>query len=129
LKARNVDLAAEATQPVAIVLHELATNAAMHGALANGDGRIMVRWRRQANGSSGGKLVLELRETGGPPVPAPSTPGYGTSVIRDLIPYELGGAVVYELAREGARHRHSATRYSHQPAVACCVVTRPHRAS
>jgi two-component sensor histidine kinase len=90
---------------VAIVLHELATNAAMHGALANGDGRIMVRWRRQANGSSGGKLVLELRETGGPPVPAPSTPGYGTSVIRDLIPYELGGAVDYELAREGARCR------------------------
>jgi two-component sensor histidine kinase len=137
IEGPDVDLTAEATQPVAIVLHELATNAAKYGALSNGHGRVIVRWRRQANGGSGGKLVLEWRETGGPPVAAPSAPGYGTSVIRDLIPYELGGAVDYELAREGARlqvgntcpmveHRHSATRYSHQPAIAYCVLKRPH---
>jgi PAS domain S-box-containing protein len=105
IEGPDVDLAAEATQPVANVLHELATNAAKHGALSNGDGRVIVRWRKEANGGSGGKLVLEWRETGGPPVAAPSAPGYGTSVIRDLIPYELGGAVDYELAREGARCR------------------------
>ena len=35
----------------------------------------------------------------------PKTTGYGTSVIRDLIPYELDGAVDYELGREGARCR------------------------
>ena len=33
----------------------------------------------------------------------PSTPGYGTSVIRDLIPYELGGTVDYVLAADGVR--------------------------
>jgi two-component sensor histidine kinase len=48
-------------------------------------------------------VVLDWREVGGPPVIAPNPTGYGTSVIRDLIPYELGGAVNYELAREGAR--------------------------
>jgi len=36
-------------------------------------------------------------------VVAPNPIGYGTSVIRDIIPYELGGAVNYELSREGAR--------------------------
>ena len=105
IEGPHVDLAAEATQPVAIVLHELATNAAKYGALANGHGRVIVRWRRQANGSSDGKLVLEWRETGGPPLAASNAPGFGTSVIRDLMPYELGGAVDYELAREGARCR------------------------
>jgi PAS domain S-box-containing protein len=98
-----VDLAAEATQPVAMVLHELVTNAAKYGALSNGDGRVSVNWRRQPNGGSGGNLVLAWRETGGPLVVEPNAPGYGTSVIRDLIPYELGGSVDFVLAPEGAR--------------------------
>jgi len=103
IRGPAVVLAAEATQPVAIVLHELATNAAKYGALSHSHGRVTVRWRTQSNGSSGGKLVLEWRETGGPPLAVPNAPGFGTSVIRDLIPYELGGAVDYELAPEGAR--------------------------
>src|SRR5262245_5324098 len=102
IEGPEVDLAAEATQPVAMVLHELATNAAKYGALSNGHGRVLVRWRRPSNGRS---LVLEWQETGGPPVVASKAAGFGTSVIRDLIPYELGGAVDYELAREGARCR------------------------
>ena len=101
----EVALTAEATQPVAMVLHELATNAAKYGALSNGHGRVSVRWRMPSTGRSLGKLVLEWRETGGPLVAAGNGSGYGTSVIRDLIPYELGGAVHYELAREGARCR------------------------
>jgi PAS domain S-box-containing protein len=99
----KVDLAAEATQPVAMVLHELATNAAKYGALSNCHGRVSVRWRRQSNGGSDRNLVLEWWETGGPPVAAPNAAGYGTSVIRELIPYELGGAVDYVLAHKGAR--------------------------
>jgi two-component sensor histidine kinase len=96
-------LAAEATQPLAMVLHELATNAAKYGALSNGRGRVLVRWHRASNGRSSDRLVLDWREVGGPPVVSPNPTGYGTSVIRDLIPYELGGTVSYELAREGAR--------------------------
>ena len=86
---------------MAMVLHELATNAAKYGALSNGHGRVSVRWRMQSNGGSGSKLVLEWWETGGPPVAAPNAAGYGMSVIRDLIPFELGGAVDYVLARDG----------------------------
>jgi two-component sensor histidine kinase len=49
-------------------LHELATNAAKSGAPSNSHGRVTVRWRTQSNGGSGGKLVLEWRETVGPPL-------------------------------------------------------------
>ena len=44
---------------------------------------------------------MEWQEKGGPSVVAPTTPGYGTSVICDLIPYELGGAVDLTFAAEG----------------------------
>ena len=105
IEGPEVALVAEATQPVAMVLHELATNAAKYGALSNGHGRVLVRWCKPAHGRLNGKLVLEWRETGGPSVITPGATGYGTSVICDLIPYELGGAVDYELTREGARCR------------------------
>jgi two-component sensor histidine kinase len=51
-----------------------------------------------------GSLSIAWRETGGPPV-APSAPqsGYGTSLIRDLIPHELGGKVDLVMAPEGVR--------------------------
>jgi hypothetical protein len=48
--------------------------------------------------------VLEWREVGGPPV-ASGEPGYGTSTIRDLIPYEFGGVVDLILAPQGVRCR------------------------
>ena len=71
----------------------------------NGRGKVLVRWRRLANGRARAKLVLDWQEIGGPQVAAPNVIGFGTSIIRDLIPYELGGAVDYELARQGARCR------------------------
>ena len=98
-----IDVGADLVQTIAIVLHELTTNAAKYGALSNGSGRISVRWHWQPDGRPPDGLVLEWFETGGPPVVAHSVPGYGTSVIRDLIPYELGGTVDYVLAADGVR--------------------------
>jgi two-component sensor histidine kinase len=98
-----IDVGANSVQIIAIVLHELTTNAAKYGALSNGSGRISVRWHWQPDGGPADGLVLEWFETGGPRVVAHSVPGYGTSVIRDLIPYELGGTVDYVLAVDGAR--------------------------
>jgi two-component sensor histidine kinase len=100
----SVTLKPEATQAVATVLHELTTNAAKHGAFSNGTGRVSVQWRWLQNGSHG-RLLIEWQETGGPPVLAPSRSGYGTSIIRELIPFELGGAVELSFAPEGTRCR------------------------
>jgi PAS domain S-box-containing protein len=101
----EVLLKSEAGQAMAMVLHELATNAAKYGALSSKNGRVSVRWDRRSNGHARSQLVLEWQETGGPPVIAPGTPSYGTSSIRDLIPYEFGGTVDLVLAREGVRCR------------------------
>jgi len=98
-----IDVSADSVQTVAIVLHELTTNAAKYGGLSNASGRISVRWHWQPNGGARDGLVFEWCETGGPSVVAPSAPGYGTSVIRDLIPYELGGTADYVLAADGVR--------------------------
>ena len=101
----EVVLRAEAGQAMAMVLHELATNAAKYGALSTSNGRVSIRWDRWSNGHARSQLVLEWREIGGPPVVAPSKPSYGTSTICDLIPYEFGGTVDLVLAPDGARCR------------------------
>jgi PAS domain S-box-containing protein len=103
IEGPDIVLAAEATQPLSMVLHELATNATKYGALSSRCGRVSVSWERQS--SSHDPLTLEWRETGGPTIVAPGPSGYGSSVIRDLIPYELGGSVDYALAPGGVRCR------------------------
>jgi PAS domain S-box-containing protein len=102
IEGPEIFLIAEAAQPVAMVVHELATNAAKYGALSNTYGQVSVHWRWQPNGAAERGLALEWREMG-VAVRAPAASGYGTSVIRDLIPYELGGSVEYVLAPDGVR--------------------------
>jgi two-component sensor histidine kinase len=99
----EVMLSAEAGQTMAKVLHELVTNAAKHGALSAPSGQVSIRWRLGLNGSASDRLVLTWRETGGPLVVPPSKSSYGMHVVRELIPYELGGTVDHVLAPEGAR--------------------------
>jgi PAS domain S-box-containing protein len=97
----DVTLSPEAGQTVSMVLHELTTNAAKHGALSTDDGLVSVRWRRAWNTDA--SLCIEWQETGGPPVKAPRRSSYGSEVIRNLIPYELDGTVDLEFATEGVR--------------------------
>jgi PAS domain S-box-containing protein len=96
-------LSAEAGQALAMVFHELATNAAKFGALSAADGRVWVRWSHKRNGHAQSWLSIHWEERGGPNVVPPTRSGYGTSVIRDLIPFELGGTVDLVHAPEGAR--------------------------
>jgi PAS domain S-box-containing protein len=97
-------LSPEAGQNVSMVLHELTTNAVKHGALSTNGGRISVRWNRRRNGAGAG-LCIEWRETDGPLVQIPRRSSYGTEVIRNLIPYELGGTVDLAFASDGLRCR------------------------
>ena len=99
----EVMLSAEAGQAMAMVIHELATNAAKFGALSTPSGRVSVQWYRKLNGSA--QFVLVWKETGGPMVIAPKKPGYGTGVVRDLVPYEFGGTVDLSFVPEGVRCR------------------------
>jgi PAS domain S-box-containing protein len=97
-------LSADAAQVMAIVLHELVTNACKYGALTTPQGRISVRWDWLQDDRTKG-LVLEWIETGGPPVIGPAEAGYGTRAIRESIPHELGGTVHLAFTPDGVRCR------------------------
>jgi two-component sensor histidine kinase len=103
IKGSDDILSADAGQVIGMVLHELATNAAKFGALSNKDGRVWVCWRQQPNGQGENQLRLEWQERGGPQVDSQCRRGYGSGVIRDLIPYELGATVELVHSREGVR--------------------------
>ncbi|GGG49066.1 hypothetical protein GCM10010964_40510 [Caldovatus sediminis] len=108
-----VRLAPDAAQPVAMVLHELATNAAKHGALSVATGRVVVSWAPMPEPSGG--LRLTWTESGGPPparsaggaAPAATVPsgggGFGSRLIQQTVRHQLGGTVTTEWAEEGLR--------------------------
>jgi two-component sensor histidine kinase/integral membrane sensor domain MASE1 len=98
-------LSAAETQAIAMVVHELVTNAAKYGALSCPGGRVSLTWRCESPADAPPRLQIEWRETGGPPIQGPVRPGYGTSLIRELIPHELGGKVDLELTFAGASCR------------------------
>jgi PAS domain S-box-containing protein len=100
ITGEDIVLSAAEIQAVAMVLHELVTNAAKYGSLSVPNGRVCVTWDRQ-NLDEGVKLVFEWREFGGPPVAVKASSGYGISLIRDLIPHELGGTVDLVFAPDG----------------------------
>jgi PAS domain S-box-containing protein len=100
----DVMLASTEIQAVARVLHELATNAAKYGALSTPSGQVSVAWDLHLSGPAT-RLVLLWREIGGPAVAADIQPSYGTNLIRNLIPHELGGAVELVFAAEGVNCR------------------------
>jgi PAS domain S-box-containing protein len=100
----SVTLRAEAAQVMAMVLHELTTNAAKYGAFSDRNGRVSLRWRWLRNGSSG-RLAIEWQEIGGPQVLPPSQRGYGAAVIGEIIPFELNGKSDLTFARDGVRCR------------------------
>jgi len=84
-----VRLTAAAAQPVAMLLHELATNAAKHGALSTPEGRVELGW---APGPDG--LRLTWQERGGPPLAGPpARGGFGSRLLNSLAKRQLGGAV------------------------------------
>jgi PAS domain S-box-containing protein len=97
-----VPLAPAAVQPFAMVLHEMATNAAKHGALSVPGGRVEVRWRAGGRAGDDGMLRLFWTETGGPPVAgAPARRGFGTRVVEATVRGQLGGTVERRWERTG----------------------------
>jgi two-component sensor histidine kinase len=68
----------EAGAPLMMALHELATNAAKHGALSNEAGRIALEWQPV---DAGGEIDMIWWESGGPPVEPPKTQGLGARIL------------------------------------------------
>jgi CheY-like chemotaxis protein len=85
-------------QGLALALHELATNAAKHGALSSMAGKVSLGWQTQPD-----LLVLHWVETGGPRIAPPTARSFGLKVIRASIENQLGGKVAFDWVPEGMR--------------------------
>ena len=65
---------------MALILHELATNAVKYGALSSPEGRVLVSWDTVGSGDTA-QFVFRWSEVGGPPVTPPESRGAGDRLI------------------------------------------------
>jgi PAS domain S-box-containing protein len=93
----NVALEPMAAQSIAIVLHELATNAVKYGALSVPTGHVHVEWWHPLEGG----LIMRWSEAGGPAVEPPTRRGFGTNVTNRLVRGQLRGEVRFHWRVEG----------------------------
>lgn len=91
----EVLLSATAAQYIGMAFHELATNAAKHGAFSVPEGRVSVTWSL-AGEAEQRWLTLRWEETGGPAVSQGKASGFGTKVLEQLTPAAVGGEAKVE---------------------------------
>ncbi|MDR4307690.1 PAS domain S-box protein [Chelatococcus sambhunathii] len=100
-------LPAAAVQTLALALHELATNARKHGALASDEGTLSVKWAvEEGDAPAPHRIVrIEWLERGPERIPGskPERRGYGRELIEDALPYALDARTKFELEAHGLR--------------------------
>lgn len=95
----EVSIGEHATNGVALVLHELATNAAKYGALSRDIGSVRIDWSTDETA-----LTLTWKERGGPIVTgAPLAVGFGSRLVRETVTRNLGGTQRYEWQPGGVK--------------------------
>lgn len=83
-------------QPLALVIHELMSNAVRHGALCQPEGLVRVDWQSQPQ-----SLQVKWRESG-PRCPAePAGTGVGMKMVDGLVKQQLGGHLSTSWTRDG----------------------------
>jgi len=84
-----------ATNKLALLFYELATNAAKYGALSVEHGAVEVEWEADDK-----DLRLRWREVGGPTTKPPDNQGYGVRLV-SATTQQLAGAIEYDWRPEG----------------------------
>jgi PAS domain S-box-containing protein len=92
------DIRSSSAQALAMMVHELCTNAVKYGALSTGAGHVQISWSLDNEGS----MMLQWTETGGPSPAEPTRRGTGGSVIDGAV-RQLGGEIFREWAPAGLR--------------------------
>jgi len=86
---------------LALVIHEMMTNAAKYGALSVPEGRLTLSWGFMPSGD----CEILWSERAGPPVSPPTREGFGTKLIHNTVAYDLGGSAVVDYAADGVQAR------------------------
>lgn len=101
LQGPAVKLTARAYSSLALVVHELATNAAKYGALVTPEGAIQATWKILPNGD----CEIVWAERGGSPIKRPTRTGFGSTLIGRVVPFDLGGEADVDYPPEGLTAR------------------------
>ena len=89
----------QATNGIALIMHELATNAAKYGALSGDQGRVSIDWR-----IDGDSLLLDWWEQGGPHVTGtPTAKGFGSKLVETMATQQFRGRLERDWAASGLR--------------------------
>lgn len=104
IQGPKIMLSAKVAQTLALVVHELATNAIKYGAYSVPGGRVDVTWNT-GGAADGGRLEFEWAEKGGPPAFPPSRRGFGTTLISSVAGEEFGCTPELIYGREGFCYR------------------------
>ncbi|MCJ2040919.1 PAS domain S-box protein [Methylobacterium sp. J-059] len=105
-----VEIGGKAALALALMTHELATNAAKYGALSTPEGRVEIDWALRDE-APGPVLTISWRERGGPAVVPPSRKGFGSRLIERGLVGAVDGRIALTYPSDGV----------------CCVVEAPLR--
>jgi two-component sensor histidine kinase len=94
LAGDDLNISAQSITGIALVLHELATNAAKYGALGHPDGKLLVLWKVAE------VFELDWSERGSPAA-APSRSGFGSMLVRRTVEGQFKGTIEYRWKPEG----------------------------
>ena len=100
----SLALSARSATPLALIVHELATNSTKYGALSALEGKVSVSVEDQ-----GDEIAIIWRESGGPPVHEPSSQGFGSRLLLTTVEKQLGGKLERDWNSQGL----------------CCTITVP----
>ena len=96
----DVMLNPKVAQTFALLVHELATNAAKHGALSQAGGRIEIHWSIEGAGAAA-RFKFQWQERDGPPVIPPTRQGFGHIVLETAAAQDFGAQPKIRFAPEG----------------------------
>ena len=99
IQGPTVRLQPQTSVTLAMVMHELCTNAAKYGALSNDGGRVHVLWRIEDDPIP--RMHLQWQEIDGPAVAPPDRRGFGSRMIRRALSAEPGGDVRLHFHEQG----------------------------
>jgi two-component sensor histidine kinase len=95
IEGQSLEVSSKAALSIAMLMNELCTNAVKHGAWSNNTGMVNVSWSQDGN-----TFHFRWIEQEGPRVAQPARHSFGSRLIADLLPAELGGSasLVYDHA-------------------------------
>lgn len=100
LAGSPINLSVAGAQCIGMVMHELATNAAKHGALSDQMGRVNISWQVDTR-EVDKRFNISWVESGGPSVVVPTHRGFGSTVTKTLAELSLDGEVELDFAPSG----------------------------